>query len=277
MDMNVGSDGSANDGMVSNVSQQHDDDNGLQLQLNDNSHLPPHFSVMLKGSIYDEGEESFLGTIAGLLNPYGIYRFTSKNSHNNKDTSADKKILSMYPRKRFTLVCGSCKVSERDEDRCGFKMRMLFTNPSNGLPHLEVTEFCLPATSKHLLVSSEAREKSASKVLTNEDMLTPRKEKLLKAMGKSRAQSHTVRTVMTDQFGVKLDHNLMHRVMRKGRVEAWGGDEHESNLIFYAEGIKLKDHDSRYGVSGKFATTHCSQTPTLLSWMEQTAIEVRLV
>jgi len=106
-------------------------------------------------------------------------------------------------------------------------------------------------------------------------MLTPKKEKLLKAMGKSRAQSHTVRTVMSDQFdGVKLDHNLMHRVMRKGRVEAWGGDEHESNLIFYAEGIKLKDHDSRYGVSGKFATTHCSQTPTLLSWMEQTPIEV---
>jgi len=122
MDLNVGSDVSnADEGnSISTIQQQLDDDKPK-------SHLPSHFSVMQEGSIYDEGEESFMGTIAGLIQPYGIHRLISKNSHKNQD-DVDERVLSMYPRKRFTLVCGSCKVNDREDDNC---TKYQIPNPNN--------------------------------------------------------------------------------------------------------------------------------------------------
>ena len=238
--------------------------------------LPAHLNMLLPGNTqFNEGEEKFRETLITMLSPFGINRLVvGSGSHKNKNEETKK----MFPRHRFVLLCGACN-DKKDDDTlgcCGFKIRMLLVHPNNGSrPYLEVKEFILPSNSKHLLVSQQAREESASKVINNEDMLTPKKVKMLKSMGVCRANEHTVKTAMSTQFeGVKISTSLMHRVMKKGRDEAWGADDEESMLIFYMEGIKLLEFDKRYGVAGTFQTTTCPETGKLLSWSEQMPIEV---
>lgn len=240
------------------------------------SHLPEHLKSLLPGvQRFDEGEESLKKSLLATLSPLGINRLVlDHGSRSNKD----EETKSLFPHHRFSYICGSCSVEKRNQDSfgcCGFKVRLLLRKSSDGNPYLEVMEFCLPASSVHLLVSPEAREASASTVIKNEDKLTPNKKKTLMAMGKSRAKSHTVVQVMKDVHGgVTIDRQLMHRVMRKGRIEAWGADDNESMLIFYKNGISLLDVDTKYGVEGKFETTTCPETGTLTSWHEQLPIEV---
>ena len=94
-------------------------------------------------------------------------------------------------------------------------------------------------------------------------------------MGIHRAKSQTVRNMFVDQFdGTQIGKGLLFRTTKKGRDEAWGADDNESMTIFYASGLKLREFDEKFGVTGKFTTTTCQSTGKLVSWLEQTSLEV---
>lgn len=61
-------------------------------------------------------------------------------------------------------------------------------------------------------------------------------------MGKNRAKASLVNNMMADQFGeIQVSKSPTNRVMKKGRVEAFGKDADEPMLILVAEGLKLKE------------------------------------
>ncbi len=112
-------------------------------------------------NLHSEGEEYLLSSLSAILSPLGICRLVyGPGSHVNKDKESASK---------FHLLCGSFDSTTRDKEItklrcCGFKICLLLNNAkfSGDVPHLEVREFCSPETSKHLRVSSQAREKSKS-------------------------------------------------------------------------------------------------------------------
>ena len=155
---------------------------------------------------------------------------------------------SIYP----VNVCGSCPTEVRSMDIskpgcCGFKLRTLLVLPENkksnmAEPYLLVREFKLPLVSNHLCVPTDVRDTNESKYINNEKMLTPTKERFLKNMGKNRAKASLVNNMMADQFGeIQVSKSPTNRVMKKGRVEAFGKDADEPMLILVAEGLKLKE------------------------------------
>ena len=74
------------------------------------------------------------------------------------------------------------------------------------MPFLEICEFRLPLTSKHLLLSDEALKCSPNKVIAHEHLLSPTKTNLVKTMGKHHVKLHTVRNLLADHFGgLQLD------------------------------------------------------------------------
>ena len=135
-------------------------------------------------------------------------------------------------------------------------MRLLLHDTDCDEPYLEVREFHLPPTSKHLIVSPEARMLSEQVLIKNKDVLTPRKESMIKSLGKHRVRVGVVRNIIAEHFdGVKIDSGLLHRVMKEGRDESWGKDDQDSMLIFYSEGLKMNAYDEQYRVCGKFSAT----------------------
>jgi len=167
---------------------------------------------------------------------------------------------------------------KKEEDEmgcCGFMMNVVLRTLTTETPFLEVLEFRLPITSKHLLISDKAFKSSKNKVIVNEHLLSPTKTNLVKTMGKHRVKLRTVRNLLADQFeGLKLDKQLLHRVMKKGCDDVWGFDDNESITIFYAQGLNLREFDTKFGVNGKFKTTSCSTSGALVSWLEQLPLEV---
>ena len=80
---------------------------------------------------------------------------------------------------------------------------------------------------------------------------------------------------MSQQFGgLKVDNQLMFRVMKKGREDNWGKDESKSMAIFYSEGLKLREMDPIFGVPGKFRTQTGDSDGELKAWLQQHPIEV---
>ena len=240
------------------------------------SEMPTHFQVLQPPQKYYVSEQEVKDAAVAILKPYGIDRFVighSSRSNNNPTTKEN------FPRKRFHLLCGCCNNTIKDMDSathgcCGFKLRLLLVENEYDEPHLEIREFCFPATSRHRLVSAEARAASESKVVVNEDMLTPTKESLLKNLGKVRARSNLVKSVFAGQFdGMQLEKNLMHRMMRKGRDEAFGATDSESMIMFYGGGIKLREVDDEYKVGGKFGVRTCASSGELVAWFEQHPVE----
>ena len=236
------------------------------------AHLPPHFEMWMPGrQKFYGGEEHTEQALIAMLEPFGIDRLVLHRPGKNSDVNT----LSEFPRKWFTWQCRNCKPQVREQSLCGLKVRMLLVLPDGERPYLEVREFSLPATSRHLLVSKGAWETSGSKVVNNEDKLTPNMTKLLMNLGKSRTKTETANNVIADTFdGLRVGTNLLHRVMKKGRDEAWGASETESMMIFYATGLKHRDLDEKYGVEGKFYARTCSSTGKLICWYEQLPLEV---
>ena len=236
------------------------------------SEMPTHFQVLQPPQKYYVSEQEVKDAAVAILKPYGIDRFVIGHSSRSNDNPTTKE---NFPRKRFHLLCGCCNNTIKDMDSatqgcCGFKLRLLLVENEYDEPHLEIREFCFPATSRHRLVSAEARAASESKVVVNEDMLTPTKESLLKNLGKVRARSNLVKSVFADQFdGMQLEKNLMHRMMRKGRDEAFGATDSESMIMFYGGGIKLREVDDEYKVGGKFGVRTCASSGELVAWFEQ--------
>jgi hypothetical protein len=145
---------------------------------------------------------------------------------------------------------------------------------NTGEAHLQVYKFQLPSTSKHLLVSHETWSEAASKIITNKDMLSPSKTKFIEMCGKNRLNIGAVRSMLSDHFnGVQVSDELVYRVMREGRISEWGDSHDESMVIFYAMGLELQKHEEKFGIGGKFLARTC-QSGSLLSWLEQTPLEV---
>ena len=94
-------------------------------------------------------------------------------------------------------------------------------------------------------------------------------------MWKNRAKSQTVRSIFVDQFdGAQTTKNLLFQVTKKGRAEAWGADDNESMTIFDAAGLKLRDFDEKFGMTGRFTSTTCPSTGKVVSQLGQTPLEV---
>lgn len=222
------------------------------------AHFPASFSLLMPGMKCYNTESELVSTIHSTLGPFGIKRLTL-GSGSRKNTRDETKEL--FPHKRFSWICSSCSVEQRKVDVsvkgcCGFRIRVLLVENNRDPdhePHLLIREFELPPTSRHLHVSPEVWS-SANKILKHEDELSPTKTKLLKSLGTQRVNCATAKNIMAQQFdGLKVSKTLLHRLMRKGRNETWGGDESESMMIFYSEGLKLRDNvDPNFGVSGKF-------------------------
>ena len=198
----------------------------------------------------------------------------SRKNHNEETKE-------LFPHKRFSWICGSCSVEQRKLDDgikgcCGFMMRLLLVQNNHDInhqPHLEIKEFKLPPTSRHLQVSQEVWSR-ANKILKHEDELSPQKTKLLKSLGTQRVNYATAKKIMSQQYdGLQVNRQLMNRLMRKGRDENWGKDESESMMIFYSEGLKLKEVDPIFGVPGKFLTKN-GDSGELEAWSQQHPIEV---
>ena len=241
--------------------------------------LPEQFAALKTGTKFTCDEDAVNRLIISILGPYGVKHLVlADGSHKNKDVSTQQ----MYPHKRFAWKCGSCAVDTRKMDNsiqgcCGFKIRFLLQDKKDDAPpHLEVREFELPPTSNHLLVSTEVRQSSESKVIKSEKDLSPKKINMLENLGKNRAQAELARNMMMDTHGVVLGKNLMHRVMEQGRKKAWGTNETESLTIFYGEGLKIREPSDEYGVNGKFDTLTCPTTGKLLGWYAQYPLEVLL-
>lgn len=239
-------------------------------------HLPPHLRKYLPevGGKFYEGEEKLRTNLINDLISYGVTRLSKGGGcHKNHNDQS----MKLFPSRRFNYVCGACNSEQRGKDGqgcCGIKIRVLLVDKEDDATHLVVREFSLPSDSKHLLVSRQVRELSASKIITHEDMLSPTKTNFLKTLGKNRAKSTFVTEVMSDQFkGIQINKNLMHRIMKKGREDAWGGTSQESMMVFYGEGLKLQQ-EQKYGVHGKFYTNTCTSTGKLVCWYEQHPIEV---
>lgn len=243
------------------------------------AHLPASFSAFMPGEKYYNGELALLSVLQSTLDEFGITRFKlGPGSHKNKtDETKD-----LYPHKRFNWICGACSAEQRKLDNsingcCGFFMRLLLVEDKRDLnhqPHLEIKEFKLPSTSRHLQVSSEVWSR-ANNILNHEDQLTPTKTKLVKNLGIQRVNCATAANIISSQFdGLKVTKPLLHRLMRKGRDETWGRDESESMMIFYSAGLKLRDNvDPILGVAGKFRTK-TGDSGELEAWSQQHPIEV---
>jgi hypothetical protein len=241
--------------------------------------LPEQFAALKTGTKFTCDEDAVNRLIISIVAPYGVKHLVlAAGSHKNKDGSTQQ----MYPHRRFVWNCGSCAVDTRKMDDsiqgcCGFKIRFLLQDKKDDAPpHLEVREFQLPPTSNHLLVSTEARQLSESKVIKSEKDLSPRKIRTLENLGKNRAQAELARSMMMDTHGVVLGKNLLHRVMGEGRKKAWGTNETESLTIFCGEGLKIREYSAEYGVNGKFDTLVCTTTGKLLGWYAQYPLEVLL-
>jgi hypothetical protein len=223
-------------------------------------------------------EAQFKKALLAVTEPLGIKRLRILNTGCAMNENVET--MEMFPHRRIRYGCGSCDKDQKQRDEsqrgcCGFMIQLLLVNKEDKAPHLQVRRFNLPPTSNHVLVSEEARAKSTSKVIDNEDQLTPTKTNFLKNLGKNRVASHTVRNMMQDQFnGLQVERNLANRVMRKGRNEAWGVDDDEAMIIFYAEGLKLCEEDSKLGIAGKFMTRTDPNNGILVAWLEQTPLEV---
>ena len=239
-------------------------------------HFKPFFPVSLGGTVFVEGESAFLSSFLGVLRSYGIKRLVKTHSTLNLNSET----MKLFPRKRVAFQCGSCDVSDRAKRHdvvgcCGFFMRLLLVSPPNELPCLQVKELRLPLTSKHLIISAKEYKAAESKVIVNEGLLSPTKTTFVKNMGKNRMKLQTVRNLLADTFeGLQCSTELLHRVMKKGRDDVWGSDENESMTVFYAEGLKLRSFDSKFGLAGKFTTKTCPSSGTLVAWLEQTPLEV---
>jgi hypothetical protein len=238
-------------------------------------HLPSQFNLFFPSTEHEfnDGEAAMKAAILQVTAPLGIRSLSieGKGSATNKDVDTKGK----FPHKRFRWICGSCKQKERED--CGFWIRLLLQDKiGEKEPFLQVMELQLPPTSKHLLVSEEDRQKSASKAaIVHEAELTPKKTALLKSLGEERVSAQTAQNIVRSQCdGLQLGTQLVNRVMKKGRDERWGADDNESMLLFYAEGLKLHEEDSELGVAGKFTTTHAENNGVLVSWAEQMPIEV---
>ena len=166
------------------------------------AHMPDHFDLYRPGQRFKCSEETLKNNIVAVLSPYGCRRLVlGQGSRANKDENTKL----MFPHKRWNWACGSCSIDDREKNDdalgcCGIKVRLLLVdNDPESDPYIEVREFKIPPTSKHLRVSQEARAASESKVITNEDMLSPKKTALLMNLGKSRTNYHTVETILSDQ------------------------------------------------------------------------------
>jgi hypothetical protein len=239
---------------------------------------PAHFAIYHdQHQKFTGGLHLFLKTLNSVLAQFGLRRIiTGPNTHRNRNPLT----MDQFPYRRCTYVCGSCTPEQRligDDEQgcCGFKIRLLLHDTDCDEPYLQVREFSLPPMSKHLIVTPEARRLSEQVVVKNKDVLTPRKVAMIKTLGKNRVRIGVVRNVVSEHFnGVQIDSGLMHRIMKEGRDDAWGKDDQDSMLIFYDEGLKLKQYDERYGVTGKFCARNCNTTGNLLRWYAQTPLNV---
>lgn len=242
------------------------------------THIPDHFHPYLPGKTFNYSEDTLMKNIVAVLGPYGCHRLVL--GQGSRANSNERSKL-MYPHKRWSWKCGSCSRDDRNKDDsalgcCGIKIRLLLVdNDPESDPYLEVKEFNIPPLSRHLRVSQQARAASESKVITNEDMLTPSKTALLENLGECRTKYHTVESILSRQYdGLVVSKSLAHRVMQKGRKKAFGEDDDESMMIFYNTGLSRKEVDDKYGLGGKFFTRTCSNTGRLLCWVEQLPLEV---
>ena len=220
-------------------------------------------------------------SLKAAISPYGILRTNIDKSEHNKNESTEKS----FPYRRGVLICGSCSRKDREakesDERgcCGFKIRFLLCDKDVDEPHLLVKEFCLPPTSKHHLHESSPDSRTSLPqrlVIKHKDMLTPKKTNIMKSMGKCRATTSLVQRIIEDQYDgrVYVEPSLMYRIMKEGREEAWGKNDTESIVLFYADGMKLLKNDDRFGVAGKFNVNVCPSSSKIVQWLMQTPLEV---
>ena len=210
------------------------------------------------------------------VGPVGIGRLIlGKNSHANQDDATK----GTFPHRRWNWQCGECKPSDRNKPYdemgcCGFKVNALLVDKEEGYgPHAVVTKIAFSALSKHLLVSPEARAAAASgnNKVHHEDQLSIAQKNLLKVLGKNRTVAQEARDLFGDLFpDVKLDTNLMNRVMRKGLAEAYGKDDDESMTLFVEKLVEWKQD------GGFFKIEICPVTGRLLSVACQLKLEKAL-
>ncbi|EJK77728.1 hypothetical protein THAOC_00421, partial [Thalassiosira oceanica] len=209
------------------------------------------------------------------VEPFGINRIIlGKGSHKNKN----EKTIGTFPHHRWNWVCGVCKPADRNKPAdesgcCGFKVNALVVDNDDGYgPHAVITKFSFSALSKHMLVRAEARAAaSGDRTVRHEDQLTSAQTNLLNVLGKNRSVAQEARDLFGDLFpDVKLDTNLMNRVMRKGLHDACGKDDDESMTLFVTKLVEWKKD------GGFFKIEICPVTGKLLSVACQMKLETAL-
>mmetsp|Transcript_29566 Transcript_29566/g.62720 ORF Transcript_29566/g.62720 Transcript_29566/m.62720 type:complete len:328 (-) Transcript_29566:440-1423(-) len=182
---------------------------------------------------YYHGEESLKQSILAALSPFGIEDFHLRRSLLNHDASTK----AVFPHKGLAYVCKSCSKTERlvpitTEGCCGFEARISLKTNDNG-PFLDITQFTLPVTSKHILVSQKTRESLPPAPFRQESQMSASQTELLKTLGATRLPAYEIREIMKKQYPELIIHDvLMYRVSNLGRKERVGGDEDSSLLLF---------------------------------------------
>lgn len=238
--------------------------------------VPPPLAVNLPGVVRFKEQRYYSDTAfhTALMKPlnlhFGIHSVSLSRSDNNDNPAS----IGLFKRKRFTYVCGKCSKAERmvpitQDGCCGFIMKAKLEDSSNfDVPHLVVSDFLLPNTSKHVLVSDLVRVKHGPSPIKVQSRLSDHQQEVLKALGISRIPAYRVKTIMQSLFPeLTMDASLMWRMIDLGRKEEFGDDD-GSMVLFYDQGVKWKNEGGSFEVRTIGTQLH--------SWSGQTPLELKI-
>ena len=217
----------------------------------------------------DEVTESIVSRFG---NSFGITRLATEKSFTNKDAST----VGSFRNAHIIYVCGVCSRKERNIPPteigcCGFKIKLKLQLTPYDHPFYEVVLFSFPKNSKHYMIRGNFINAQICEPVVHESQLTPPQLKLLKSLGKRRAKCYTVQSIMRDLHpDLKLDKDLMYRILQKGREEGFGDDDDTSMVKFVEKGIHWKSN------GGSFQIKMCGVSAQLECWSGQTPLEKKL-
>jgi len=160
------------------------------------------------------GHDAFIKCIKDVLYPaLGIDKHSELKTNKNKDEYTKQ----AFPLERINVYCGNCSPKERDVSSCHrgccglhIQAKLVKNDKHHDRPHLVITKFTLPVTSKHVIISDEVKKKiRETEAFTHESQLSEEQTRALKTFGKYRQTTFYCKEV---EDGLSIDQRLDHLV-----------------------------------------------------------------
>ena len=205
----------------------------------------------------------------------GIHRLAKVHSSRNDNFHCH--LCGPFPSTRFHLLCSHCSASTRTDPvteegvpTCGLIIKVAVTRPRDKLLHhyLSIKHLYLPTTSWHANLKSPP--KPFSSPIRHQKRVDEHVVLIIKQLGVNRVAPDAVLALAKTIYPQgKLDKELVRRIMREGRNEAFGATVDESMVVFTEKGLDGRNRGGRFNF-------WCAPDGKLLSWVAQEPLEKQI-